>query len=262
MGCHSKNVTSKFIDQPYTPDGSIVNIDGQCYIKTGNTGSMTSGVSAQPIPYSTSCDDCSNTSPVLQQFTSDFIPDPDDNTQMKSYSQYPVSTRDMLIDNGTITGSNQASLSMGPWTPEEIEILCDGSPYFGPSDRIESAGGGFMYREIQIKFNSPVTVLPGRYIVKACGIKYWWGFKGGDTALYDSGYDFDYRVRYDAGYGIKSPYPGPDGMTTMEKHKYWEDIRDTQRAMHEEAPRPKATPWAYPILYRDATLYYLSLIHI
>ena len=57
MGCHSKDVTSIFIDMPDSPVGSVVEIDGKCYIKTGLEGNITQTLSATPSTQS-SCSSC------------------------------------------------------------------------------------------------------------------------------------------------------------------------------------------------------------
>ena len=57
MGCHSKDVTSIFVDYPDNPVGSVIHIDGQCYIKTGEEGNVTHILSAVPEVQS-SCSSC------------------------------------------------------------------------------------------------------------------------------------------------------------------------------------------------------------
>ena len=48
--------TNKIYVTPYdeVPNGSVIKIDGKCYTKTGNKGSMTHFLSAAPVYY----DDC------------------------------------------------------------------------------------------------------------------------------------------------------------------------------------------------------------
>jgi len=55
--CHSEAVTSVFIDYPDNPVGSVITIDGQCYIKTGIEGSVTHTLSSAPV-IETSCSSC------------------------------------------------------------------------------------------------------------------------------------------------------------------------------------------------------------
>jgi hypothetical protein len=44
--CHGADVTQVYLDTPDSPVGSTVVVDGQCYIKTGNNGSITHALSA------------------------------------------------------------------------------------------------------------------------------------------------------------------------------------------------------------------------
>jgi len=39
------------------PEGSVIEVDGRCYTKTGNTGTMTHYLSAAPT-FTTSCSAC------------------------------------------------------------------------------------------------------------------------------------------------------------------------------------------------------------
>jgi hypothetical protein len=55
--CHGKDVTKVFLDTPGSAVGSTVVINGQCYMKTGNTGSITHALSSIEST-DTSCVSC------------------------------------------------------------------------------------------------------------------------------------------------------------------------------------------------------------
>lgn len=55
--CHSDDVTSVFVDLPDTAVGSVIKIDGKCYMKTGIEGpidTQTSSITA----HGDNCGDC------------------------------------------------------------------------------------------------------------------------------------------------------------------------------------------------------------
>jgi len=60
MGCQSKDVTSIFIDYADNDIGSVIKIDGKCYIKTGNEGRITHTLTETPV-VSAACSDCEAT---------------------------------------------------------------------------------------------------------------------------------------------------------------------------------------------------------
>ena len=58
--CHSDDVTSVFVDLPDRPVGSTININGECYMKTGIQGP----IDTQLTSVSGYGDDCSGCSPT------------------------------------------------------------------------------------------------------------------------------------------------------------------------------------------------------
>ena len=57
MSCHSENVTKVFVNYSENPVGSVIVIDGKCYIKTGIEGTLTHQLSSAPVVIS-SCTTC------------------------------------------------------------------------------------------------------------------------------------------------------------------------------------------------------------
>ena len=58
--CHSDDVTSLFIDYADNPVGSVLNIDGKCYIKTGIQKYAEHFLSNTPPVSAESCSECEN----------------------------------------------------------------------------------------------------------------------------------------------------------------------------------------------------------
>lgn len=56
--CHSDDVESIFVDYADNPPGSVLKVNGKCYIKTGITGYADTFLTENPPLSAESCDDC------------------------------------------------------------------------------------------------------------------------------------------------------------------------------------------------------------
>jgi hypothetical protein len=167
-----------------TSYGSVVDVDGACYIKTdrdpGTRTHFLSGFeSSRNLTMNHKC-----TADPVGAFTSSVVP-AEDEPGMKYYSeQQPVSIKEILSDQKVHVGQRGNLLFVNPFSqktfdagdpqytgpgayssPEKL-LLANNDPTSGPRWKMDSMGNAGWHNRFEIHLHRPITILPGRYICR------------------------------------------------------------------------------------------------